>query len=163
MTTITYQIRPAVIQDYRSLCDLMKVVDQLHSDHFPDRYKVPEDQEVRSIEYIRETIEDSYSSLFVALKDEILLGFILVTLQVTSDFPIMVKRKFAVIENIGVHPDHRQQGLATALMKSAEEWAKEKGAHNMELNVYLFNSNAQLLYNKLGYSPISQKMSKTLE
>ena len=75
----------------------------------------------------------------------------------------MVKRKFAVIDNIGVHPDHRQQGLATALMKSAEEWAKEKGAQNMELNVYLFNSNAQLLYNKLGYSPISQKMSKTLE
>ena len=50
-------------------------------------------------------------------------------------FQLWLKRKFAVIENIGVHPDHRQQGLATALMKSAEEWAKEKGAHNMELKM----------------------------
>ena len=157
------QIRPAVIQDYSSLCDLMKIVDQLHSDNFPDRYKVPEDNKVRSLEYIRETIAGPNSQIFIAESTKKLIGFIVVVLVETSDFPILVKRKFAVIDNIGVHPDNRKQGLATALMASAEGWAKEKGAHNIELNVYLFNTNAQILYNKLGYSPISQKMSKTLE
>lgn len=157
------QIRPAVIRDYSSLCDLMKIVDQLHSDHFPDRYKVPEDNKVRSLEYIRETIVGPNSRIFIAESGKKPVGFIVVVVVETSDFPILVKRKFAVIDNIGVHPENRKQGLATALMNAAEGWAKEKGAQNMELNVYLFNTNAQFLYNKLGYSPISQKMSKILE
>lgn len=157
------QIRPAVIQDYNSLCDLMRIVDQLHSDHFPDRYKVPEEHNVRSLEYIRETILSPNSRIFIAESGKMLVGFIVVLLVETSDFPILVKRKFAVIDNIGVNPENRKQGIATALMISAEEWAKEKGAQSLELNVYLFNTAAQHLYEKLGYTPISFKMNKPLE
>lgn len=61
-----------------------------------------------------------------------------------------------------VDPDHRRQGLATQLMRQAEEWARARGDHQLGLQVFQVNTRAIALYQKLGYQVQSLWMLKPL-
>ena len=52
---------------------------------------------------------------------------------------------------IATHPDHRRQGLASAMMKCLHSAAKLKGAKSIRLKVYSDNNRAIKLYKALGY------------
>jgi ribosomal protein S18 acetylase RimI-like enzyme len=163
MSNPQVNIRPATRLDYVPLSNLMNNVDQLHATHYPDRFKFPENEPFRSKEMIQALIEETESNIFVAEIDKLLTGFIVILISSTANFPLLVPRKFAVIDNIGVHPNFRNQGVGTALIETAQAWAKNKGAENIELNVYLFNTNAIYLYQKLGFKTIIYKMCKSME
>ncbi len=59
-----------------------------------------------------------------------------------------------------VHPDYRLQGIGTALMQKAEDWARERGDRQVGLQVFVQNQAALRLYEKLGYQPQSVFMVK---
>jgi RimJ/RimL family protein N-acetyltransferase len=46
---------------------------------------------------------------------------------------------------------HRRQGIGTALMAAAEEWARAAGVTKLELHVFPYNRPAITLYEELGY------------
>lgn len=61
-----------------------------------------------------------------------------------------------------VCPDSRRQGMGTALLGIAEEWAMQQGDRQMGLQVF---SNAQAaisLYEKFGYRPRAQFLTKSI-
>ncbi len=62
-----------------------------------------------------------------------------------------------------VVPAHRRRGIGTALMHQAEGWAKQQGDRQIGLQVFQSNQPALELYNKLGYSPQSVWMVKSLQ
>lgn len=53
--------------------------------------------------------------------------------------------------NIAVHPDHRRQGIAEALIKALIIALKQKGSYCLTLEVRASNENARRLYEKLGF------------
>ena len=53
--------------------------------------------------------------------------------------------------NIAVHPDHRRQGIAEALIEALITALKQKGSRSMTLEVRASNENARRLYEKLGF------------
>jgi ribosomal-protein-alanine N-acetyltransferase len=53
--------------------------------------------------------------------------------------------------NIAVHPDHRRQGIAAALIESLIDGLKQKGSHCLTLEVRASNKSARSLYEKLGF------------
>ncbi len=59
--------------------------------------------------------------------------------------------KQAYVFLLYVSPDHRQQGLGTALMRHAHEWAVQQGYSQIGLQVFEDNAPALKLYRKLGY------------
>ena len=79
------------------------------------------------------------------------------------DRPIFQKRNYALIDDLAVKSNYRQQGIATMLMEEFEKLAKEKGATEIELNVWTFNQNAIDFYEKKGYEAFSQRMRKVLK
>lgn len=60
-----------------------------------------------------------------------------------------------------VNPVHRRQGIGTALMNYAENWAKQKGDSQIGLQVFVQNQPALNLYHKLGYQSRSLWMIKS--
>ena len=64
----------------------------------------------------------------------------------------------ADILTVAVLPEYRRQGIAREFMRQIEEWAKERGASAMMLEVEKSNSAAIELYKKLGYLQISVRM-----
>ncbi|MGI0488015.1 GNAT family N-acetyltransferase [Pantanalinema rosaneae CENA516] len=61
-----------------------------------------------------------------------------------------------------VAPDHRRQGIGTALMQYAETWARSRGDRQIGLQVFQTNQPALQLYHQLGYQTQSLWMVKPL-
>jgi len=61
-----------------------------------------------------------------------------------------------------VIPTHRRQGIGQALMQYLENWAKQQGARQIGLQVFLSNTSALNLYHQLGYQEQSLWMVKSL-
>ncbi len=58
-----------------------------------------------------------------------------------------------------VEASHRRQGLGTALMHYAHQWAKAQSYQQINLQVFEDNTAALSLYQKLGYTPQARWMS----
>ncbi len=61
-----------------------------------------------------------------------------------------------------VMPDYRRQGIAGALMRHAEDWARARGDRQIALQVFATNQPALSLYHQLGYQTQSLWMVKPL-
>ncbi|MBL1177358.1 GNAT family N-acetyltransferase [Pantanalinema sp. GBBB05] len=61
-----------------------------------------------------------------------------------------------------VRPAYRRQGLGTALMQHAEDWARARGDRQIGLQVFQTNQPALSLYHHLGYQTQSLWMVKPL-
>lgn len=64
----------------------------------------------------------------------------------------------ADILTVAVLPAYRRQGIAREFMRQIEEWAKERQASAIMLEVELNNDSAIALYVSLGYMKISVRM-----
>jgi GNAT superfamily N-acetyltransferase len=64
--------------------------------------------------------------------------------------------------DVEVDEDRRGQGWGRALMTYAEQWARERGAGEIGLNVFGANAAARRLYTSLGYDERSVTMSRRL-
>ena len=61
-----------------------------------------------------------------------------------------------------VMPEHRRQGIGSALMRHAENWARARGDRQIGLQVFESNQPAVSLYHQLGYKTQSLWMVKPL-
>lgn len=55
------------------------------------------------------------------------------------------------IENLGVHPDHRRQGVGLKLLRKASLDAKKKGAKAVQSVIMPDNKDAVMLHKKVGF------------
>ncbi|WP_008318243.1 GNAT family N-acetyltransferase [Leptolyngbya sp. PCC 6406] len=61
-----------------------------------------------------------------------------------------------------VDPDHRRRGIATTLLALGEAWARQRGDHQIGLQVYPDNTAALGLYQHQGYQTSALWMTKPL-
>ena len=155
-------IREAAADDYEALCELFDEVDALHRDHLPQIFQKPTGP-VWEQETYRGLITNGNVGLFVAEVNERAVGFVHAIIRDTPANPILVPRRVAIVDSIGVKSDFRGGGIGRMLMHKIHEWAIVKGAIAIELNVHEFNRGAISFYRKLGYDTVSQKMSKLLD
>ena len=64
------------------------------------------------------------------------------------------KSKCAELQNMGVSPDYRSQGIGSMLIQKCLEWAKEQGYQKVYVNAYFGNIDAIKFYKKNGFSEI---------
>ncbi len=155
-------IRTAQAQDYDSLCALLDRLDAPHRERFPNRFKKP-DGPVRDRAYILGLLADEDVGLFVAERGGEVVGMVKTVVMEARPIPIMVPRRYAMINSISVKETARRTRIGQALMEKAQAWAIAKGAVEMELHVFAFNQEAISFYRNLGYETISLRMSKPLE
>ncbi|MGB7444556.1 MAG: GNAT family N-acetyltransferase [Coleofasciculaceae cyanobacterium] len=70
--------------------------------------------------------------------------------------------RYSHIFLLHVLPEHRRQGIGSALMRQAEDWARERGDRQIGLQVFQGNQPALTLYKRLGYASQSFSMIKRL-
>lgn len=154
-------IREATERDYEALSAIIEQVDSIHRDALPERFK-HSNGPPREREYILNALRSPGVDILVAQTESRLVGFVHVVIRNVRESPILVRRRYAVVENLAVREEHRRMGIGLALMERAEDWARAKGATSIELNVYAFNDVAQGFYRKLGYETLSCRMTKPL-
>lgn len=165
-----FTIRAATERDLDELDQIFDLVDALHREHLPHIFQ-EHDGPAREREYILGVLADESLHLFVAEAKEpvqeyakgTILGFVQVAIQDTPPVPLLVPRRVARVENLGVRKDARRAGIGRALMDHAQRWAEKSGAAEIDLNVHEFNQVAIRFYRSLGYATSSRRMSKRLD
>jgi ribosomal protein S18 acetylase RimI-like enzyme len=157
-----FQIREATADDYDGLCELYAEADDLHVRALPQRFQHPEGAP-RAREHIQEQLDDENSGYFVAEGEGRILGLVDVRFRTSPDFPVLVPRRFGVIDTLIVRKTAHRLGVGSALVRRAHQWARERGATQMELTVYEFNAGAIRFYESQGYESESRKMWRRIE
>lgn len=155
------QIRAAIATDYVKLCEVFAEIDGYHAEALPHIFQAPPGP-ARSRASVQGIIDNPDAALFVAEADGDIVGLVDVRLHTTQDIPILVARRYAVIDAIVVRRAFWGQGVGRHLMHRAETWARARGLGEVLLNVWEFNRRAIDFYERLGYETVSRRMRRVL-
>lgn len=147
--------------DYPSALELFFELDKLHADARSDWF----------IERSKETIfpQDAFDGgvqdpecLFLGAFDSTgtMQGLARATLW--QDSGIVKGLKNVCLDNIYVRPQFRHRGIASALYRAVELWAREIGAKRVELHAWAFNETAMAAYQAWGLKPQRYVLEKNL-
>lgn len=99
------------------------------------------------------------NGVLVATIDESFAGFVSFELE-PDEFDRA--RRPGVVENLFVRPQHRGQGVGTALLEEAEDALGQRGADTIHLEVLAPNVDAQGFYESRGYRPDRVRYAKVV-
>ncbi|MFC6732944.1 MULTISPECIES: N-acetyltransferase [unclassified Haladaptatus] len=99
-------------------------------------------------------------TIVVARDDDAILGFVMFDLE-TGIYQQDVTR--GVVMNIFVRPEHRGQGVGSALLAEAESRLEAAGADTVTLDVMAANDRAIQFYERHGYAAHRIQLEKHIE
>lgn len=92
--------------------------------------------------------------------DDEVVGFAMIRVE-TGDYEQDVTR--GVVENLYVAPDHRNGGVGTALLTTAEDALANRGCEVVALEAMAANEDAHRFYQRHGYDSFRIEFEKDLE
>lgn len=156
---LEFGIRKATMADYEALGAIFEEVDILHRRAMPDVFQ-SSDGPAHAEDYIASIIDSDDSVVLVAVVKGRVVGAAHVVVRETPDIPIIVPRRFGVIDSIAVRKPLRRKGIGRALLVGVTRWLADKGVHQLELSVYDFNRSALGFYRQQGFRTISRRMQR---
>ena len=94
----------------------------------------------------------------MAEKDGTICGFAVLHHINRPEKPFMKERDFLDIDEFCVGEAFRRQGVASEMIDFIREFAKEKGFHRIELNMWEFNQDALAFYEAAGFQTFRRYM-----
>ena len=146
---MTFEIRYAAREDLPQVNELRSQVSRLHAEGRPDIFRPDFCEELRDQAYAQFEGEDS--DVIVAVSGGTVCGFLIAQYIRRPESPYCHPREFCHVEEFGVSPAYRRQGIGTAMIAFCAEKAKEKGFPKMELDVWEFNEDARKFYEAVGF------------
>lgn len=157
-------IRHALAKDFKGFYGINLQADIHHRLAVPSRFKEPTDVDYELFMFNRfsDFLADEECIFLVAVEENEVLGYLIALVKQIPEYPILIPRRYVMIDNMGVHENARQQGIGTLLLQKIEEEAKDAGFSELELNVYYFNEAAKKLYAKNDFEPMLYRMRKEI-
>ena len=152
MESQNFAIRAGRREDAEAAARLWMQSAEEHTSHDPV-YATAPGAEKTMRRFLADLASSGHSFLFVALAGGRTVGFISGELREGS--PTFLPKTWASVDDVFVEPDHRNLGMGHALLRSVEEWAKERGASGVSLQVAAANARARKFYEDLGFREIS--------
>ena len=100
--------------------------------------------------YFNKILGDQESCCFIAEENGQPTGYISASPRKVN----YLKSKYFEIDNMGVLPKYRSQGVGSLLIDKCLRWAKIKGYKKLHVNAYFANKKAVNFYKKNGFSEI---------
>jgi GNAT superfamily N-acetyltransferase len=147
-----FTIRPGRREDAAEAARLWMQSAREHTAH--DRiYETAPGAEKTMRRFLADVANSGYSFLFVAAAGDRPVGFISGELRQGS--PTFLPRTWASVDDVFVEPDYRNRGMGRALLQSVSDWAQERGADGISLQVAAANARGRKFYEDLGFREIS--------
>ncbi|MFN6560709.1 MAG: GNAT family N-acetyltransferase [Nostoc sp. ChiSLP01] len=115
-----------------------------------DRYRIFYNQasDIKAAkEFLKERFQNNDSIIFAVNDNKEIIAFT----QLYPTFSSVSMKQVWILNDLYVKESHRQKGVATLLMNTAQEYAKVSGAIRVILATHISNTNAQKLYKSQGY------------
>jgi GNAT superfamily N-acetyltransferase len=155
-------IRRAAPGDYEAICEMAELMDQPQRAALPDRFRQPSGP-TRLRDRTEKLMRDPDTFLAVAELDGRVVGVTNCGLLRMGDHPQKHPIASLLVRGLVVRPELRRKGIASALVEKATEWAREKGATEVQANVYDFNQPAAAFFASLGLAPLSHRLSRRFD
>ena len=111
----------------------------------------PEEALARACRYVAELLPQGQRTVGQHFRHIVVDGDPVGTLWFAEQFDASPRRVF--LFDIEVHEDHRGQGVGTTALQALEQEAQRLGAEEIMLAVFLHNTGAIRLYERLGFQP----------
>lgn len=150
------EIRFAKETELDRVNEIRKQVNDVHVAGKPEVFKPGFSKELQ--DFIKVIWDDPEQEIVVAVEDDEICGFAILHHINKPENPFMWERDFLDIDEFCVDEKHRRKGVATQLISYIKEYAKEKGYHRLELNMWEFNESALEFYESVGFETYRRYM-----
>jgi ribosomal protein S18 acetylase RimI-like enzyme len=156
----TSVIRRATDRDIEALIRLYTEFHEFHVRGVPDRLRLPDssdnagDTEFPKI--LGELLHRDDVAIFVVEIGSALVGLTEVYLREDTPNPYIIVHRYGHIQCLMVSVPYRKTGLGKQLVMAAQEWARERGATEMQLYAWEFADGPLHFYEKLGYRTLKR-------
>jgi GNAT superfamily N-acetyltransferase len=131
--------RVAEIFDLAILIELVR--------EFRKNEKLPFDENIDSDVLRNFLADESLGKAYLVQQEDEVLGYIILTLGYSLEY----RGRDAFIDEFYIRPTHRGKGIGTQMLAFAEDACRELGVRSLHLEVDFENSDAQRLYDRVGY------------
>jgi GNAT superfamily N-acetyltransferase len=158
----TVDIRQATVSDAQRLSSLCMDVQNLHAEHHPEIFKVPQSEDF-AVSFFEEMLADPLVRAFIAEENGDAVGYLFCKLIEREETPFTFAARVLHIDQIGVRPAVHRRGAGQALMQRAEMLAGEWQVHRIQLDSWDFNLNAHRFFEHLGFQKFHFRFWKQLD
>jgi len=155
-------LRPLSSDDYAAYLQRVEELDAFHREALPEFFRTPEGEPARTREHFEKSLGDPDVLLLGAWVDGELAGFAHAIVRTIEQRWIVVGRRDVIIDNLAVGPRWQRRGLATALIDGVAEWARQRGAQQLQLDVWEANAGALRFYEDVGFVTQRRRFARPL-
>ena len=155
-------IRIATLDDYDTICNLLKESDEHHAAILPDYFR-QHSQPSRARDWMASYVESDDAEVLLAETESRTIGCMMLKTIALPKFPRFIVRCMVNIEEIVVASESRGCGFATALLNEAKAWAIARKITRLQLGVWVANTDAVRFYKKKGFKTITARMELDLD
>ncbi|MBW4643418.1 MAG: GNAT family N-acetyltransferase [Goleter apudmare HA4340-LM2] len=142
-------IRPATIEDVPAVLPMVSKICALHESWDSAKYGFIRHPEQRYEKWLGRLANQDRSVFLIAEAESKLVGFIAAT--VMEEIPIYRLQDFAMIHDLWVEPEYRQQGLARQMVMLTVERFEQMGVKQIRLDTVAANEGARRLFASCGF------------
>lgn len=125
------------------------MVQKLHVAKRPELFKTVTLQDLES--WFASAFRESVVKAWVAEVDGTIVGYALTVQEGIAETLFTYERRWVEVEQVGVHPNYRRQGVARALLNRILQEVDKNSKLPLELNTWSFNKAASSAFGKLGF------------
>lgn len=149
-------VRPAVPADAPLIAGLNADVQRLHHEAAPQWFKPPDPAAAE--EYFQALLAAEAFQTFVAEVDGRAVGYAVVRVREVPETPLTYGSRVVELDQIGVDPSSRGQGLGRELIDAVRAFAAATGTSRVQLTVWEFNARARHLFERSGFVAATTRM-----
>ena len=163
---IKTSIRRGTLDDLAVIAELLAYVQRIHADALPHFFKQPQAEDLSS-EVVRTFVECPGNLILLAEECDsesdndalpVVVGYMCAVIKSANENPFAYANKACHIEHVSVRPDRQGAGHGARLMQAVRTYAQEQGANMLTLDVWDFNTKAQLFFQGQGYTHARHRM-----
>lgn len=142
-------VRRAKVNDIDAVLDLRLALLHEYAEH-PVYGRLRRDVEARARPVFEQQILAADQAIFLAERCGTPIG--IVRCADVRGSPLLLPDRYCYVTSVYVIPEHRRQGVLSALMEQAEEWARGRGLTEMRLHNSTLNALARGTWDQLGFA-----------
>ncbi len=160
-------IRPAKTYDLDAVCRLYVAFHEFHVSGLPDRLCSIGDPHTFDCADLSDNLAHLLTkpdaAILVAEVDQRIVGLTEVYLRQDEGDSPKVLYRYGYLQSLMVDESVRGQGIGTALVAAAEQWARELGASEMRLETWEFPAGPLTFYEGVGYHTLRRMLVRRLK
>jgi GNAT superfamily N-acetyltransferase len=158
-----FTIRRASTEDRGSVIDLAWAFTQVQTESYGMPERLPAIMEPRRQQACeRFDAQDDRRPIWIAHQGDHAIGYLSAEIYEPDAASENESGPVGFIDELFVVPEHRGQGIATALLRTALEWVRAEAVSRVVLHVYSRNDNALRFYERMGFSVFALSLERQL-